>query len=106
MNTRSGEIMFLGGKARPVCSADNFTAICEKIVTVGSSAAHNVMGLHGLFLICILNALPLDVSAMIIVVSDGHGLSVYWTRTRQYPVFKEPKPEFPLGWGSGGSVNV
>jgi hypothetical protein len=37
-----------GGKGRPTCKADNFTAICEPIVheMLGALTSHNPMGLH------------------------------------------------------------
>jgi hypothetical protein len=41
--------MFLGVRARPVHIADNFTAICEPIVSldnVGSSTSHNPVFLY------------------------------------------------------------
>jgi hypothetical protein len=39
-----------GGTGRPVCKADNLTAICEPIVVenVGDSTVRNPLGLHGL----------------------------------------------------------
>jgi hypothetical protein len=41
--------IFLGGKVRRACKADNLTAIYEPIgQNVGASTSHNDMGLHGL----------------------------------------------------------
>jgi hypothetical protein len=46
MSTRRRKIMFLGGRAWPVCRADNLTAICES--NAGFLTSHNPTGLQGL----------------------------------------------------------